>query len=90
MVCDPDEGPTGETDDGIPTPFLTAVDGLEQVGEGAVGELEIDAERCVEIGEDLAHQGNAVIALFRQGIELIGGHGALRNSDDTGVDQVTR
>jgi hypothetical protein len=90
MVCDPDEGPTGETDDGVPTPFLTAVDGLEQVGEGTVDELEVDAKRCVEIGEDLAHQGNAVVALFRQGVELIRDHGILRGSDDTRVRQVTR
>ncbi len=49
-----------EADDGVAAPFLAALHRFEQVTVGLVGELEIDAERGFEVGEQLAREGDAV------------------------------
>ncbi len=66
MLLDPQDGGTRQADDGIAPPFLTAVYGLEQVGIAATGQLDIRTERGVEIGEDLACQGDSIVILADQ------------------------
>ena len=65
---------TGQTDDRVAAPFLAALHGLEQIAIGGVGELQITAERGVEVGEHLADQRNAVMALRGEGVKILGGH----------------
>ncbi len=53
----------GQADDGVAPPLLTPLDRLEQVGVGASCELQVGAERRIEIGQCLSHERHAVIAL---------------------------
>ena len=42
----------------------------------ALGELEVERQGGVEVGQGLGHQGDAVVALGRQGVEVVfGQHG---------------
>mgnify|MGYP003347578405 CR=1 FL=1 len=61
----------GEPDEGVAAEALAADHGFEQIGVRPVGELEIDRQRRVEIGESLEHQRNAVMARCRQLVELL-------------------
>src|SRR5690606_21577338 len=59
----------------IAAPFLAALHRLEQVGVRTFRQLEVDGKRRVEVGEDLARDGDAVEALKGQFSEAISGHG---------------
>jgi len=70
MAGDAQQGTRGQPDDGIAAPLLAALHRFEQVGIRPARELEIDAEGSVEVGEDLAHQGDAVETLGSVVIEF--------------------
>ena len=67
-------GAAGQDQDGIAPPLLAAVDGLEEAGVGTPRQLEVGAQGGVQIGEDLADQGDAVVALGGEAAELFWGH----------------
>jgi len=60
--CEPDERITAET--------LAADDRFEQVGVRPVGELEVNRQRGIEVGEGFQHQRDAVITFGRELVEL--------------------
>jgi len=69
-------GAARQADDRVAAPLLaTSTDSRVRVRAG--GELQVGAERGVEVGEDLADDRDAVVALGGQGGELFGVHGAL-------------
>ena len=51
-----------QADDGIAAPGFAAFHRFEQIGVRAVGQFQIDRQRRVEVGQHLAHHGNAVVA----------------------------
>jgi hypothetical protein len=52
--------PRRQADDRVTTKALAAFDGFKQVGIGAVGELQIDRQRRVQVGQHFADDGNMV------------------------------
>jgi hypothetical protein len=63
-----------QADEGITAEALAALHGFEQVGVRAVGQLEVDREGRVEVGEGFQGQRNAVVALGGQLVEFGFGH----------------
>ena len=51
-----------QADDRVTTKALAAFDGFKQVGIGAVGELQIDREWRVQVGQHFADDGNVGVA----------------------------
>ena len=84
LAAHSDQAAAGQADDGVTTPLLAALNGLEEVGVRTLGQLEVGAQGRVEVGEDLAHQRDAVIALVRQGAKFVGRHLGLRASRQAG------
>jgi ABC-type branched-subunit amino acid transport system ATPase component len=68
---------TGQADDGITAPFLAALNGLEQIGIRPAGELEVGAQRRIEVGQHLAVHRDAVKAGVGELGELLGFHGTV-------------
>jgi hypothetical protein len=62
--------PARQADDRIAAPVLAALDRLEQVGVGAVGQLQVHRQRRVEVGQHLARHRNAVVALGGEAFEV--------------------
>ena len=60
----------GETDDRVAAPFFTAFDGFEKIGPGLVRQLEVSAQRCVEIGQKLPDERYAVVSLLTKRLKL--------------------
>ena len=54
-----------QADEGIAAEALAALHRFEQVGIGPVGELEVDRQRRVEVGEGFEVTRDAVVALRR-------------------------
>ena len=72
-----DGGAGRQADEGIASETLAAHHGFEQEGISTVGgvrQLEIEAERAVQIGQRLQHDGDAVITLCCQRLEFEFGH----------------
>ena len=72
-----DGGPGRQADEGIASEALAPHHGFEQEGISTVGgirQLEIEAERTVQIGQRLQHDRDAVIALCCQRLEFEFGH----------------
>ena len=72
-----DGGPGRQADEGIASEALATHHGFEQEGISTVGgirQLEIEAERAVQIGQRLQHDRDAVIALCCQRLEFEFGH----------------
>jgi hypothetical protein len=69
-----------QADEGIAAEALAALHRFEQVGVGLVGQLEVDRQRRVEVGEGFERDGNAVVAFRREAVEFCFSHGMLRNS----------
>ena len=61
-----------QADDRIAAEALAALDRFEQVGVRAVGELEVDRQRRVEVGQHLAHHRDAGVAGGGELLELFG------------------
>ncbi|EKY03959.1 hypothetical protein HMPREF9120_02525 [Neisseria sp. oral taxon 020 str. F0370] len=57
-----DVGVRAEADEGVAAEAFAADDGFEQVGVGAVGEFEVDGQRGIQVGQQLLHEGDAVVA----------------------------
>jgi hypothetical protein len=66
--------PRRQADDRVAPPGLTALHRFEQVGVRAVGELEVDRQRRVEVGQHLAHHRDARVAFGGEAVELLGGN----------------
>jgi len=77
MVGGAHQGAGGQADKGVAPETLAAHDGFKQKAQGlALGELEVERQRGVEVSQGLGHQGDAVMALGRQSEEvLFGQHG---------------
>jgi hypothetical protein len=60
------------------------VNRFEQETERTFDQFQVNAQRGIEIGKDLANDRYAVVTLAVQGLELRGGHGLLQ------VNQVGR
>ena len=58
--------PRRQADDRVAPEALAALDRFEQVGVRAVGELQVDRQRRVEVGQDLAHDRDAGVAGLRR------------------------
>ena len=57
------EGARGrQADDGIAAPGLAALHRFEQVGMRTVGQFQVNRQRRVQVGQHLAHHGDAVMA----------------------------
>ncbi|MNJ63736.1 hypothetical protein D3C77_596570 [compost metagenome] len=67
-------GAARQTDDRIAPPLFPALHRLEQVGIGRIGELEVQRQRRIEIGQRLERQRNAVVAFGGQAQEFFAGH----------------
>jgi hypothetical protein len=59
-----------QADEGIAAEALAALHRFEQVGVGVVGQLEVDRQRRVEVGEGFERHRDAVIALRRKAVEV--------------------
>ena len=69
-------GAARQADKGVAAKTFAAHHGFEQVTEGAIGELEVDGKRGVQIGQQLLHQRDAVVAGGSLFAELLqGNHG---------------
>ena len=76
----------GQADDRITTEAFAAFDRFEQVGVRPVGELQIDRQRRVEVGQDLAHDRDAGVAVSGLLLELFGrGHAVVSLEDEGAV-----
>ena len=62
-----DAGLGGQADEGIAPEAFAALHRFQQVGIRLVGELEIQRQRRVEIGEGFRDQRDAVVALLGEG-----------------------
>src|SRR5690606_33950191 len=51
--------PARQADDRVAPPVLATFDRFEQVGVWSVGELQVDRQRRVQVGQHLAHERNA-------------------------------
>ncbi len=60
-----------QADEGITPEAFAALHRFQQVGERFVGELEIERQRRVEVGEGLRDQRDAVVALAGKGLEFL-------------------
>ena len=69
----------GEPDEGIAAEALAALHRFEQIGIGLVGQLEIDRQRRIEIGEGLEHHGDAVETLRGEALEFDFSHDCSKN-----------
>ncbi|MDT4829051.1 hypothetical protein FQZ97_624610 [compost metagenome] len=74
VAVDPQHGAAGQADDRVAAPLLAALHGFEQVGVGTVGQLQVDGQRGVEIGEGFAGERNAVVAFCGQPLEFFASH----------------
>ena len=63
--------PARQADDRMASPVFAALDRLEKIRVRRVGELEVHRQRRVEIGQHLARNRNAVVALCRECVELV-------------------
>ncbi len=63
-----------QADDRVAAPFLAALHRFEQVGVGRVGQLQVDRQRGVEVGEGFAGERDAVVAGSGQTQEFFTGH----------------
>src|SRR5690606_24209608 len=81
--------PGRQADDRVAAEALAALDGFEQAGVRAVGELQVDRQRRVEVGEDLAHDRDAGMAFSGGASEFVlRGHAAFpRGSGGQGLRQ---
>jgi hypothetical protein len=70
----------GEPDERVAAEALAALHRFEQIRVRAIGELEIDRQRGVEIGEGLEGDGDAVVALLGQTVEIGFVHGDRRRA----------
>src|ERR1700687_871213 len=52
-----------EADIRVPPEALTSYDGFEEVRVRLICELQIDGERCVEVGKGLEHERHTVVAV---------------------------
>ncbi len=66
MAADPNHRAARQADDGVAAPFLAAVGGLQQIGVGALGQLQISGQGRVQVRQGLHHHGDAVVAQRRQ------------------------
>jgi len=83
--------PCRQADDRMPAPGLAAFNGLEQIGLWAVGQLEVDRKRGVQIGQDLAHHRDAGVAFGGESGKGGGvGHGGVGCAGDRRVCQRRR
>ena len=64
--------PRRQADDRVAAEALAALDRFEQVGVRAVGELQVDRQRRVEVGQHLAHHRDAGVAVSGVLLELLG------------------
>ena len=62
MLVRTQHGACRQANDGVTPPLLTALHGLQQVGVGLIGQLQINGQRSVEIHQGFAGNRNAVIA----------------------------
>ena len=69
MRVDDNARRAGQADDRIAAKTLAALHRFEQIGVGAIGQLEVDRERGIEIGKGLEGNGNAVVAFSGQPVE---------------------
>ena len=77
VAAEAEDAPGWQADDRIAAEALAALDGFEQVGMRPVGELEVDRQRGVEVGQDLAHDGDAGVAFSGRLLEFfLRGHAA--------------
>jgi hypothetical protein len=72
-----------QPDERVAAEPLAADDRLEQVAVRPVGELEVDGQRGVEIGERLEHHRRAVVARSSEPVELSFGHQSLHEVGQT-------
>ncbi|MNT47209.1 hypothetical protein D3C72_1839040 [compost metagenome] len=66
-----------QADDRVTTKALATFDGFKQVGIGAVGELQIDRKRRVQVGQHFADNGNMGVAFSGLLLKL-----SVRDQDD--------
>src|SRR5690606_19328495 len=69
------DGLGGQTDEGVPAETLSAHDRLEQAAiastfGAAMRKLQVNGQGRVQVGIGFRNQGNAVVALCRQGVEF--------------------
>ncbi len=63
--------PRRQADDGVAPEALPAFDRFEQIGIGAVGELQVDRERRVQVGQHFADNGNTGVTFSGLALELL-------------------
>ncbi len=63
-----------QADDRVAAPFLAALHGFEQVGVGGVGQLQVDRQRGVEVGEGFESERDAIVAVGGQAQEFFAVH----------------
>ncbi len=71
LAAHPDDLAARQADDGVAAPFFAALHRFQQIAVRRVGQLEIGAERRVEVGQHFAGDGNAVEALFDQALKVV-------------------
>ena len=59
-------GAAGQPDDRVTAPPLAALGGFQQVGVGPPGDLQVDGQGGVEVGERFEYNGNPVVSLGGQ------------------------
>ncbi len=63
-----------QADDRVATEAFAAFDRFEQVGVRGIGELEIDRQRRVQIGQHFADDGDAGVTFSGVALELLAGN----------------
>jgi hypothetical protein len=67
---DGNAGSGGQPDEGIAPKAFSTLHRFEQISKWRVGQLEVNRQRRVEVGESFQGNGNAVIALGGQPVEF--------------------
>ncbi len=76
------DAPAWQADDRMAAPVLAAFDRFEEIRVRRVGELQVHRQRRIEIGQHLARNRNAVVALRGERVELVlGDHAGARSPD---------
>ena len=70
MVAHHQAGARRQADERIAAEALAAHHRFEQVAVGTVGELQVDGQRRIEIGEGLDHHGNAIETCSGKAVEF--------------------
>lgn len=74
IVMHPQDRAARQADDRVTAPLFTALHRFQQVGIGLVGQLQVDRQRRIEVGQGFPGHGDTVVAGSGQTQEFFADH----------------